>query len=181
MQKDICSTPNSLSQAASLPLHEVTSSNVARNDHNVNRAEEGLKPAAECQKDPQTSSGIGGKDGYAPAAVQKEKGLFAFNSNSRLPNAVLMTHASGDAPDTARVVEIMKGRGSRAVKDRLIGSTAPGSVRSRIWDSPMFNEDRTRYEAEEGYRAGREAEAEAPTGLFRPNALRLNSQCRVFD
>ena len=55
-----------------MPLHEVTSSNVASNDRNVFRAEERSIASAECQKNPPESPKTGGDnisalmEGYKP-------------------------------------------------------------------------------------------------------------------
>ena len=116
MQNDIGSTPNSLSQGASLPLHEVTSSNVASNDRNVFRAEERSIASAECQKNPPESPKTGGDDISALMEGYKPRKVFSSNSNG-FPNVVPATRATGDALDTACAEEIRKGQDSQALKD----------------------------------------------------------------
>ena len=116
MQHDIGSTPNSLSQGASLPLNEVTSSNVASNDRNVFRAEERSIASAECQKNPPESPKTGGDVTSALMEGYKPRRLFSSNSNG-VSNVALATRATKDALGTACAKAIEKSQDRQALKD----------------------------------------------------------------
>ena len=73
MEIFIDSCPNNLSQGVSVQIFEVTSSNVARHDPNVHRAEEGQKLSVECQENLQGSSRAGNKDEPTVWAILKPR------------------------------------------------------------------------------------------------------------
>ena len=122
-----------------MPLDEVTSSNVASNDHNVFRAEERSIASAECQKNPQGSSMADGNDEPSARAVYKPRNLFSSNF-CHFPNAGLATHATGDTPGTACAEMSSIDLNRQNSKERPIGATS-GPVCLYNWNNSMFNED----------------------------------------